>query len=462
MIISIWFKQVSILQAYLKDLYLLNDSLYPEQIFILAIETDNRFLISLFLLSSWELPICIFPISTAYADKNKNYLLQQCGVRLLLSDRKNINGFTYSTLSIKQLLIELDINIVDLDPIINFKKLNQQLQLNSEHNNLLDTIKLIVTTSGSTAQPKAVYLSKNNIISHCLASRTVIKLNKQSLWLNCLPLNHVSGLMILYRCLLAQSNMLLYKKFNIEYIVSDFKQYQPSHISLVPIMLQKLLDNFKQQEQHDLKFLANLQYVLLGGSSLDISLVQQSKDYNLPLYLGYGSTESCSHISLKCLDSTNLELSSVKQLSSGLPLAGVELKIIPLNKNKSTGLICFRGNMVMSGYANPDYALAIGKKDNWFCSQDIVYLDSQGELIVLERKDNIINTGGLKIHPQQVELLMDKCEGIDNLRVFAIEHKSWGQIIAMDYSGKWQTEQLLEWIQLNIKSPYKPRIVTKL
>jgi len=469
-----WLYQIKRLQDYLNTLHQQNNDLYPTAIFIIALETDNRFLISLFILSTWKLPICLFPISTSYSDEYKNQLLKQCGVRIVFTDRTYIDNYSYTLLPIKKLLHALTIQLKQLPELIDFQSIDQQLKAEEVITEKEKLPKLIITTTGTTNKPKAVYLSKQNIICHCQASREIIEVNTQSIWLNCLPLNHVAGLMILYRAMFVKASVLLQDKFFEERVFQLIEEFHITHLSLVPTMLQKLFDAADKIDGIILPLINNIKYLLLGGSKLTKKLLNQAKQSHIPIVYGYGASESCSHITLTGKDTLNTLLTdkivSTKQeqlffekniVSSGKALKGVEIRIKPSDSSESVGLIQFRGDMIMEGYANSNYLLGQGKDKGWFSSNDLGYINSHGHLFVLGRKDQIINSGGEKINPQIVEQMLSTCPGIENVTIYAIKDTTWEQIIGMDYCGRWSEVLVANWIKNYIKSPYKPRKIKK-
>ncbi len=385
-----WLDQIIRLQAYLERLYQKYKQLYPGQLFIVAIETDNRFLISLFVLSTWKLPICLFPVSKQYPEEFKTQLLKQCGVRLIFTDRLDLNNFPYSIFSIHQLLDDLVIKIDQLPTLLNLGLLSDQIESSPAINEKNNPIKLIVTTSGSTQKPKAVYLSKNSILNHCYNSRERIKVDNNSIWLNCLALNHVAGLMIFYRLMAANGRVLLHTKFDIDKIIEDVSSYNISHISLVPVMLQKLLDRLKQKNAPVSLFCDKLEYLLIGGGTFSQVLFNQARLSGLPIIYGYGSSESCSHITLTGLENIMIPSMYKDKISSGKSLSGVEIKIHKISSNNKVGLILYRGDMLMSGYANPGYQTGVGIDKEWFYSQDLGYINSQDELFVMGRTDEVM------------------------------------------------------------------------
>ncbi len=224
--------------------------------------------------------------------------------------------------------------------------------------------------------------------------------------------------------------------------------------------MQHLIDKLHQQKNHHY-IIEPLKYIVIGGSELSECLYHQARELNLPIIYGYGSSESCSHITLTSIQNKQRPSLFRGKLSSGKILSSVEIKIKPIASEKPIGLIHYRSKMLMSGYANPDYLMGEGLDNGWFRSMDKAYINSQGELFVLGRADLVIVSGAKKIHPTLIKDMLSVCPGIDNLAIYAKPDKDWGQIIVMDYWGKWDTDKVKQWIEENLASQFKPRIVNK-
>lgn len=253
-----------------------------------------------------------------------------------------------------------------------------------------------------------------------------------------MSMQHIAGIMIVYRCMLLNASMLLHDKFNPEQLWQDIHQYKVTHLSLVPIMLIKLLDQSKNKQAVDTKLPEYLKYVLVGGGKLSEDLYQRALKANWPIYISYAMTEATSTIAigqspdkLKILEGFN-----VKRGVSG------ELQIKSL--------------MVCSWY--DDKTKYSGNTD-WLNTKDIVDLE-EGYLKPIGRSDNMIISGGLNISPEYVEELILSSAYVEtiisDLAITKQKHPQWGEIITVLAVG--DIKKLEIWAKENIKSCYRPRV----
>jgi len=410
-------------------------ALYPLNHFILAIETSDKKLLASLILSSWDLPISIFPIAPELPLAYKKNLLKQTGTRLIISDSPKTWEGRHT-------------NIV----VLAFEKFIWQCSTeNKSIEHFENPIKLLVATSGTTNKPKAVCLSKANIIAHVQASQKRIKLGEQDTWLNCLPLNHVGGIMILFRTHIAGAGVIIQDGFEPLQIWTLVQKGMVSHLSLVPVMLEKLLHIAKNQNPP-----LSLKAVLIGGSALGEKLYKKAIATGWPLCVSYGSSETCSHIATHC----DAEPDYSEGLT-GKPLDGAEIAIHKPDSLTGQGLIKIKGPMLMSGYARADYILGEGLSNGWFTTNDLGCINKKGQLQVVGRADNIINTGSELVHPHLLESQLTQSFGIDEAVIVGIKDKTWGEKIALIYCGTWSIEQVTQWCDQHLKKQFKPRYILK-
>ncbi|GEM_PF-3426243 len=321
---------------------------------------------------------------------------------------------------------------------------------------------LAVATSGSQAEPKIALISFNNIQAHCRSFLAQVPVCSDSLWLNCLPLSHIAGLMIVYRCALGQAGMLLHQGFNAQQVWHDMFEYPVTHISLVPAMLAQLLDIQERLQIHELP--ETLDYVIVGGDRLSTSLYQRALAHGWPLLISYGMTEATSTIALG------------KQVDQLLPLKGFELRTD--NDNN----LYIKGDMVFSHYlhkepsanknkepsANKNKEPSANKKphkhtscfDNgWFKTSDKVIID-QGQLTIIGRNDFMIISGGENLAPEAIEAMLLQAPLISDIAVGSMHHEIWGQTIVALVAESLTEKQLVSfkiWLKEHIRSACRPR-----
>ena len=347
---------------------------------LLLTAAENRFLTTLYLLRGFHEQWTVFPVSSDYSDVEKNNLLQQIAVK---SPAENL---------------------------------------------------LAIATSGSQAEPKIALISKKNIVSHCQSFQKIIPLNTTSVWLNCLPMHHIAGVMIVYRCWFHNAAMLLHDNFDVEKIWDDIHSYPVTHISLVPRMLSKLLDYSQGKSLPE-----SMQTVLVGGDALSETIYQRSVDAGWPVLISYGMTEATSTVAIgKTQDALKL-------------LDGLDVQLTTQDTLK------IKGPMIMSGYAGlktTAKADADNQHNGWFETNDLAVIDSRC-LSISGRNDHMIISGGNNIAPEHIEEILLRSPFADDIAIGKIMHPEWGCSIAALVCG--DIEQLKQWVECNVESYKQPR-----
>lgn len=279
----------------------------------------------------------------------------------------------------------------------------------------------LIATSGSVSGPKLALHSLHNHLASALGSAENIPLGADDRWLLGLPLFHVGGLAILFRCLVAQAWLALPDP---DQPLSDaIKILRPTHLSLVPTQLQRLLD-----EPELIPELQACKAILLGGSAIPRVLIERSLELKLPIHTSYGSTEMSSQIT--CTPpSADLET----LLTAGRVLPGRELYLA------DSGEIQVRGQTLFQGYYGQGLPLT---SEGWFATRDRGEIDEQGRLRVLGRLDNMFISGGENIQPEEIEAALLQLPGINQAIVVPVEHPEFGQRpVAFVETPDWEPER---------------------
>jgi len=255
-----------------------------------------------------------------------------------------------------------------------------------------------------------------------------------------MPLYHIAGIMIVYRCWYSKAAMTLHNDFKEQKIWDDLHHKQITHISLVPRMLLRLLDyqsnldNTNSQK----KLPSSLKYILVGGDSLSEDLYQRAISMGWPIVTSYGMTEATSTIAIG---------SKPNQLKL---LPGIMAKV---DKN---GELQLRGEMIISQYAEQ------ASLDNgWLKTNDLAQINGN-TLNILGRNDHLIIRSGEKIQPQTIELLLSKIPDVDDLAITKYRSETSaderGDSMVLLVSNKYKKidiELLKNWIKENIKTFYQ-------
>jgi len=241
-------------------------------------------------------------------------------------------------------------------------------------------------TSGTSGAAKLAQLSRGAFLASARASAEVLPFGPGDRWLLAMPLAHVGGLSILTRALFGGGGVVLGGAFETGRVLRALAAARVTHASLVPTMLRRILDQGARAPD-------GLRVVLLGGAAAPDALVDEALDRGWPIHRTYGLTEACSQVATE----------SPERPGSGLrALPGTDLRRVDGARRPrppgAPGRIEVRGATVSPGYlGEPD------RSDAWLETGDYGRLGPDGVLVVLDRRDDLIVSGGENVYPAQVE-----------------------------------------------------------
>ena len=271
-------------------------------------------------------------------------------------------------------------------------------------------IAAIMNTSATTGQFKSVPLRWGQIKAHVQASQEVLGRSEQDNWLMVLPLFHVSGLSILMRSLYNGTAMTIMESYDEEQVLQYIHDGRINMMSLVPTILKNLEPRIIHHQ---------LRVILLGGEFIPRPLVDACVAKQLPIYKTYGMTETFSQsVTMPVLLNLN-KLDSV-----GKPLPGMTVHIVNPDVD-GVGEIHLNGPMVMSGYINREPI------HGDFNTDDMGYVDEDGFLYILNRRTDLIISGGENIYPKEIEDTVYAMQGVKECAVIPVADTKWGQVPAL-------------------------------
>lgn len=271
-------------------------------------------------------------------------------------------------------------------------------------------IAAIMNTSATTGQFKSVPLRWGQIKAHVQASQEVLGRSEQDNWLMVLPLFHVSGLSILMRSLYNGTAMTIMESYDEEQVLQYIHDGRINMMSLVPTILKNLEPRITHHQ---------LRVILLGGEFIPRPLVDACVAKQLPIYKTYGMTETFSQsVTMPVLSNLN-KLDSV-----GKPLPRMTVHIVNPDVD-GVGEIHLNGSMVMSGYINREPI------HGDFNTDDMGYVDEDGFLYILNRRTDLIISGGENIYPKEIEDTVYAMQGVKECAVIPVADTKWGQVPAL-------------------------------
>jgi o-succinylbenzoate---CoA ligase len=261
-----------------------------------------------------------------------------------------------------------------------------------------EDVAVVLATSGSTGVPKAAELTADALLASARASLARLAVSgvnagaERGRWLCCLPTHHISGLGVLVRSLIAGVDPVVSDRVDASLVGACGCDY----VSLVPTQLRRLLDAGAPVDRFDA--------ILLGGAATPTDLLDAAAAAGANVITTYGMTETCGGC-----------------VYSGIPLDGVQVAAGP------DGLIKIAGPVLFSRYRlDPELTMS-SRQDRWFITADLGEVADDGHVVLHGRADDVINSGGEKVVPGQVEHALRDFAAIREAVVVGAPDSEWGE-----------------------------------
>jgi long-chain acyl-CoA synthetase len=434
------------------------------------------------------------PIYPTQAVQQVEYILQESEPRLLFVSTARqlkrvsavLDKFPSLPVISFQALPALDTNLAKLEQegaklSVSQPRLHDQLSAGVTASDLAS----IIYTSGTTGEPKGVMLTHRNILFNALASGDFLKIEPDNLMLSFLPLSHILERMVLYLCL--HFGVQINYAGGIETVITDLATVRPTLMSAVPRMLEKVHARIQKKGAAGSGFerrafewsigiarkaatlenagrspglLLRLQHIaadrlvlrkirdafggrmrrlVSGGAALPADLALVFTGAGVPVLQGYGMTETSPVIAVNSLDENRIG-------TVGKPLPGIDVAIA------EDGEILTRGPHVFKGYYNkPEETKEAfedeGSGEPWLKTGDVGHFDSDGFLVITDRKKDLIKTSaGKYVAPQALEVLLAQSKFIEQAFVIGNDRKYVSALIVPDFEHltDWAKEQGIE------------------
>ncbi|MBK6346193.1 MAG: long-chain fatty acid--CoA ligase [Bacteroidales bacterium] len=357
----------------------------------------------------------------------------------------------------------------DIYDVAELGQSNPEPELVESVKNSIDTSDLatIIYTSGTTGSPKGVMLSHKNIISNFTAVSYIPTFGEEGKALSFLPLCHIYERMLNY--LYQYLGISIYYAESLATITENIKEIRPDMMCCVPRLLEKIYDKIqatgrkqkgikkaiffwavnlalhydvqgRNNPWYKLKHLiadrliynkwrealgGNFKIIVSGGASIQPRLVRTFRAAGLPIYEGYGLTETSPVVAVTSTDPNGIKVGTV-----GPPLRGVEVKIA------DDGEILARGPGIMLGYFKDEKLTSeVIDSDGWFHTGDIGMFEKEGQLRITGRKKEIFKTSlGKYIAPELLENKIKESPFIDNIMVVGENQKFAAALVVPDFN----------------------------
>lgn len=342
---------------------------------------------------------------------------------------------------------------------------------------------LLIRTSGSTGAPRVVMLTATQLTASAARANAALDLRPGDEWLCVLPLHHIGGLAIGWRCAWAGATLRWVaadaaadpgaavgsaaprpepracgsgqdarpparSDFDASTVAAALRHHPVTHLSVVPAMLARLLAVMPAPPPH-------LRVLLSGGQALHPALAQRAVAAGWPLYVSYGLSETGSMVAIgRWRDDT------APGTLVGPLLPDVAARCAGPGETPSR--LRLRGPMVMTGYADQRRGPGLGLSDGWLSTDDLCRLEADGTLRVFGRADDLVVIGGEQVSPGAVEARLAAAPGVAEVAVVAVGHPHWGATLAVCWRGPAIPSALEAWCRRELPKRERPRLFRQL
>ena len=297
-----------------------------------------------------------------------------------------------------------------------------------------DAVGELFYTSGTSASPKGVMLTHRNIYLHALSAALAKETPGDSVHLHTIPLFHANGWGAAHTLTLKGSKHVMVSRFDPAGVLRLVEQERVRSLSLVPAMAIALV-NCPEFRKRDL---SSLQWVNLGGAASSPTLVREVEEkFQSECYSGYGLTETAPVLTTSAMK-PGLQWEGERrfegQAMTGYAILGVELRVVDANDNdvprdgRAVGEIVARSDGVMKGYWKQPEATAEVMRGGWFHTGDMATWNHDGYILIVDRKKDIIVSGGENVSSLEVEKALLAHPAILEAAVIPVPDENWGEV----------------------------------
>jgi fatty-acyl-CoA synthase len=289
-----------------------------------------------------------------------------------------------------------------------------------------DDVALLMYTSGTTGRPKGAMLTHANHTWNVIHTTQRLPIHAGTVALGVAPMFHIGGTSVTVLPTLFQGGTVVtLPAFDARAVLEATERERLTGLFCVPSMWQMIVEEMGKKEYD----LSSVEFLMTGAAPTPLKILKFFQERGLAIYEGFGMTELAPLVAI--LDKWDCER---KNGSVGYPAFFVDVRIIDdEGRNvpaRTVGEVLCRGPNMLKGYWNKPEATAEALRGGWYHSGDLGYLDEEGFLYIVDRKKDMIISGGENVYPAELEQAIYRHPAVAEVAVIGIPHEKWQEVPA--------------------------------
>ena len=333
-----------------------------------------------------------------------------------------------------------------------------------------EDIAQIYYTSGTTGRSKGVILTHKNVYSHALCTIAELNLNNTDVWLHAAPLFHLADAWATWAVTLVGGTHVLVSDFEPKKVCEAIEKQRVTLTNLIPTMYYRLV-NYPEINKYDY---SSLRVLMSGGAPISPNLVNRIiGTFNCDYIQTYGMTETSPFLTMSILKDHLQSLPYEEQIryksTTGRKFKCIELKVVNAkdeevkSNNREVGEIIVKGDSITKGYWKLPKETEKAFKNGWLYTGDMAIINKEGYVTIVDRKDDMIITGGENVYSIEVENVLYTHPAVLEAAVIGVPNEEWGEIVkaivVLKDGEKASEKEIIKFCKERISSYKVPKLI---
>jgi acyl-CoA synthetase (AMP-forming)/AMP-acid ligase II len=408
------------------------------------------------------------PINARLSPKETSEIINNAQVKTIIGDKEHLEPLWENRKSLPT--VE---NFIDLDEVIpginGYEKILAQSSAEAFDIEVeADDLAVLTYSSGTTGKLKGIMQSYGNRLAMIRKALMFpeVRIKPGDIFIHVGPITHVSGMLLMPLFFTGGCNIII-RRFDLDLLLDTIQREKVNYTMVVPTMINFLLAYPKLTQY---KF-DSLKGIFYGAAPISPIRVQQAIDFFGPiLFQGYGMSETTSFITVLTASEHKeaLKKNPGRLGSCGRPVFETEVRVVnekgeDVRPGEEIGEIIARGPDIMKGYLNDPELTQKTIINGWIQTGDMAKVDEEGYIYIVDRKADMIISGGFNIYPSEIEQVLYKHPAVLEACVIGVPDDKWGEAIkAVVVLKKGQSvteEELINHCKATLSSFKKPQSV---